>query len=267
MLLLLENNLYLRIISSDLIAPLINLFAAFCLFYAAKRSAYNKRIQLAWTILALAQLSYAIGDVIWAFIEVGLGQQPFPSVADVFYVIYYPLFAIGIFFLPRISGSRKELLNTFLDMLIVFISFTLIFWTFLIAPLLETSSGTFTAVILSLYYIVMDFILLFVLFDLLLNKIKSWKEGSLVLLAIGIGSFVITDVYFAYQSLQGVFVSGSLMETGWIFGGVFIAMTGIFQATKKQQISTKKSLKMDFHRKNLLGLRIYHFYGYLLLMV
>jgi len=43
-------------------------------------------------MLALAQLAYALGDIIWGVLEAGMGQNPFPSLADVAYVAYYPYF-------------------------------------------------------------------------------------------------------------------------------------------------------------------------------
>jgi|GEM_PF-5348157 hypothetical protein len=62
--LLLENDPTLRMIFGNLASPLIEIIVITSLSYAAYRS--HGRMQIAWMLMALAVLSYTIGDVIWA---------------------------------------------------------------------------------------------------------------------------------------------------------------------------------------------------------
>ncbi len=221
----------LRKLVSDILSPLISLGVVISLFWAAKASKiYGKRIQTAWMFLAAAQASFTIGEIIWAVLEVGFNQSPFPSYADIFYTFFYLLFAIGILLLPR-TNFKTDKFKTAIDIGIVMISAALIFWIFLILPTLQSSNGTGLGALLSLNYIVADFVLLFVLLDMLFNRIKNFKDKSLILLAAGISALVFTDSSFAYQSLQGIYVSGGLMDTGWILGYVLIGLAGVYQFT------------------------------------
>ena len=96
----------------DLSSPVVDFTAAFFLFIAAKKFAHrSKRLGLAWGIIALALLSYSLGDATWAFLEVGLKVLPFPSIADAFYLAYYPLFLAGVFLMQAKSTSPGARIN------------------------------------------------------------------------------------------------------------------------------------------------------------
>ncbi|HWQ20969.1 MAG TPA: hypothetical protein VN455_14405, partial [Methanotrichaceae archaeon] len=81
---LLSNDVPLRTKFSDLIYPIANGLIACIWFYAALQSEAKSRVRTAWTFLALAQLSFTLGDAIWAVLELYLFQSPFPSIADAF---------------------------------------------------------------------------------------------------------------------------------------------------------------------------------------
>lgn len=242
-------NANLRTTVSDLMTPIISFLVVISLFYAAKQSTvFGHRVQIAWALLAFAQLSFTIGEIIWAILEVGLGQSPFPSYADIFFTIYYPLFAIGIFLLPRNSFNTESIYRTTIDLGIVMISVALIFWIFLIIPTVETIRGSGLEAILSLNYIVADFVLLFVLLDMLFNKIRSFTDSSLILLAAGVTALVFTDIAFAYQSLQNTYVSGSFIDTGWVLGYLLIGLAAVYQIIKAESEYVEKSPEPKFVR-------------------
>jgi hypothetical protein len=71
-----------------------------CCMHAVCSGALYGRSKSAWMTLAAAQIANTFGDAAWSVIEVGLHQNPFPSVADVCYLMFYPLFAIGVYLLP-----------------------------------------------------------------------------------------------------------------------------------------------------------------------
>jgi hypothetical protein len=82
---------------SDINAPFLDLCACAAIIWAVKTSSFlSKRFALGWGVIGLAYLLFTFGDVIWAFFELILKQEPFPSIADFFYLEYYPLFFVGI---------------------------------------------------------------------------------------------------------------------------------------------------------------------------
>ncbi|HPS90569.1 MAG TPA: hypothetical protein PKV33_00305, partial [Methanothrix sp.] len=66
--------------------------SAAALFYTGFRT--SGRIREAWMVFAVAMLFNTLGDISWSIMEVVLHQEPFPSVADIGYLMFYPLFAL-----------------------------------------------------------------------------------------------------------------------------------------------------------------------------
>src|SRR5512140_2506548 len=82
---------------SDLVSAIIDILAAVLLVGAARESARRSpRLGLAWGLLALAGVLYAAGDTTWLYLEALVNQAPFPSLADAFYLAYYPIFLAGV---------------------------------------------------------------------------------------------------------------------------------------------------------------------------
>ncbi|WP_048189850.1 sensor histidine kinase [Methanobacterium sp. SMA-27] len=235
---LLRNDSVERIFFVDIASLVIDLLVILTLFYAAKRSAsQGRRVQIAWIIMTVAFIVYVMGDISWAIMEIGFHQNPFPSVADVFYLIFYPIIAISIYYLTRFSFTRTEKLKIFIDMGIIIITLGLIFWTFLIIPTLNNQENLFAAIV-SVIYIVGDFLLLFVLLRLLYSKFDD-NYGPIFLLGMGILVLICTDTIFAFQTLQESYITGGLLDTGWILSFILIGLAAYLQASRE---------KFDFQR-------------------
>src|SRR5436309_6784246 len=68
----------------------------------------------AWTLLAAGSLAWGAGEIAWALEVPGLGDVPIPSVADAFYLSYYPLAFLGFLALAR-EETRRAVQGLWLD--------------------------------------------------------------------------------------------------------------------------------------------------------
>ncbi|UTB32319.1 MAG: PAS domain S-box protein [Methanobacterium sp. ERen5] len=247
---LLENNSTLMMIFGDIFPILIDLLVVLTLFYATARSfKYGKKVQMAWMFIGFAFIFYTVGDIVWAILEIGIHQSPFPSIADGFYLIYYPLFAVGIYYLSRFSFTKTEKLKIFLDMAIIIISVGLTFWTFLIFPTLSNGESSFVDII-SIIYIVFDFLLFFVLLRGIYSKYHE-QFMPILFLSLSILVMIVTDIIFAFQTLQGTYVSGGFLDTGWIISFVLVGLAAFLQATpEKLDISRYSQLLTRIQKYN-----------------
>ncbi|MDM7912606.1 MAG: hypothetical protein QUS09_05860, partial [Methanotrichaceae archaeon] len=202
--------------------------AAACMLYAAWHS--EGRPRSAWMVLAVAQIANTFGDAAWAVIEVGLHQNPFPSVADVGYLLFYPLFVTGIYLLPKEPLSSREQLKIFLDAAIVIVSAALVFWVFLIAPIVTSNDEAILDLAVSAAYPVMDLILFVALMELLFRKLDVSRRLPALILALSMVILMITDAIFSIQTRQGTYVSGSLLDTGWLVSYLLIGLAGVMEA-------------------------------------
>lgn len=252
--LLLTDKTHMRMVFGDVAFPIIELLVISTLFYAAYNSKkQEKNLKIAWTLMALAFLSYALGDITWAVLELGLNQTPFPSVADVFYLAFYPIFAMGIYLFPRNPYSRSDELKIILEMGIVILTVSLIFWMFLITPNISGKGDLFTGLI-SVIYIIADFILLFALLRLLYGKFPEKYYYQLILIGLGIIALIIADSIYSYQELQGTYISGGLLDTVWIIGFILVGLAGFLQFSDKYN---------SYYLDNLPSIKLSEFTSYL----
>jgi PAS domain-containing protein len=222
---------------NDVTIILVDLLAALGLLFAAQRSANYGNLRLAWTVLFLGLLTHTLGDMIWTITEIGLHQTPFPSLADACYLAQYPIFAMGILLLPKVSLTSSEKLKVSLDMGIVMIATVTVFWILLIAPIIESNEGADAyALALSVAYPVMDLLLLLALIELLFRKIKSISLGPMLLSMVGVAVMICTDLLFYGQSLQfgqlsqNSYLSGGMLDTGWIIAYLLLGLAGVLHA-------------------------------------
>ncbi|HNX10326.1 MAG TPA: hypothetical protein PKL29_09435, partial [Methanothrix sp.] len=83
----------------SMITILCSLLACAGMIIAARHSA--GRARKAWLLLAVALAFNALGETAWSVIEVIFHEDPFPSLADIGYLAFYPIFAAGIFLMPE----------------------------------------------------------------------------------------------------------------------------------------------------------------------
>ncbi len=225
---------HLRLVLTDIATPLIDIFAAAALFYAARRSfPFSRRIGLAWTILAISVFSYAVGDTIWCILEAGLGQSPWPSPADYFYLLFYPLFLGGVLFLPPGRLSAREWIKRSLDMGIILLAAVLGLWNLLLGPI-QAANHTADVVtqILSLAYPVGDLLLLWASLMLIYHRYKDQLSSATLFLVCGAILMLVTDSFFSYQSLVGTYVSGGILDIGWVVAFLTIGLAGVLKASE-----------------------------------
>ncbi|PKL66451.1 MAG: hypothetical protein CVV28_10635 [Methanobacteriales archaeon HGW-Methanobacteriales-1] len=234
----LRGNDYYSTFSSNFATVFFNIIAAATLSYAASWAGkHNRKSYKAWLFLAIAQSSYAFADIIYMFLDSFLKVNAYPSVADVFFLAYYPLFAIGLFLMFRPIKINPKI---FIDILITMISATLILWSLIILPTLNTNA-IIASTLFSVSYIFLDILLLFVIISLLLNINKKELLTPLALFALAIFSQIFGDVFYSYFDLSSIAIydiSGSILYS---LGNIFAALAAI-SCYKQIEINLKPIL-------------------------
>jgi len=216
------------LLMNDFLLTSSAIVAFLCLLYAAKNM--EGRAKSAWLIMAIAMLFESFAEGTWAFIEVVLQEDPFPSVSDFGYLMFYPLFAAGIFLLPNAPLSPRERLGVILDSAIVIISAALAFWIFYFAPIVSSLNTITLELTISLAYSMMDIVLFVALIRLLLSKLDAPTITPALFLAAGMAAVLVADAVFCIQTQKGTYISGSHLDTIWISCNLFIALAGLLQA-------------------------------------
>ncbi len=215
---------------SDAILLIASLAAAAALFYAALRSrSQGQRAFWAWGLLALAHLAFALGDLLWLVLQSAQGEPPFPSVADIFYLVYYPLFAAGLYLMAGERPSPEERLRNWIDLATVMLAGGLLLWNFLIAPLAAANPSDPLALALSAAYPILGLGLGLMLLRMLFRQEQQRPPQPLVLLEWGVVAVIVADLLFALQDLQGAYAAGGLPDFAYLAGYGLAALAGITQ--------------------------------------
>ncbi|MGE5131540.1 MAG: putative bifunctional diguanylate cyclase/phosphodiesterase [Gemmatimonadota bacterium] len=175
--------------------------------------------KLPWLLLAGANLSFLAGQVSFLIItQVIATTVPFPSFADVLYLLTFPLYAAGllIFIRWRTAGDRQSLI----DALTLTIGLALLSWTYLILPYVHNPALSWMQKSVAIAYPLGDILVLAMLARLLTPG--SMGIRSVQLLTAGTIGMLASDVSFGVLQLYGSFRAGTAVDLGWaVFYGAW----------------------------------------------
>ena len=174
---------------------------------AVIRHAPDRR--LPWLLMIAGQALFVAGDLAWNWYEV-LGEDPFPSIADVLYLAGYPFLALGLFMLIRrrlSDGDRGGLL----DAAILTAAVAILSWTFFMQPQVVGAELDPLSLAISLAYPIADLIVIGVAMGLLTTP--GARTPSFRLLALSLVLLLVGDQVYALQNLDGTYVSGGPIDT------------------------------------------------------
>ncbi len=220
-----------RTVFSDIVGPIADLLATVSLGLAAwHAAARSRRLGWGWATIAAATLLYALGDITWSLLELVLKESPFPSIADAFYLLYYPFFLAGVMLLTREPTSPADRINRGLDIATIMAVAILGFWNFLLGPIIESNAAApaFEQIIL-LAYPVGDLVLLGALLVLMYGESDAHDLRWIHILWTGIILMILADTVYSFRTIQGTYVSGDILDLGWIAGMLIIGLAGASQ--------------------------------------
>ncbi|MHB8190114.1 MAG: diguanylate cyclase domain-containing protein [Ferrimicrobium sp.] len=187
--------------------------------WRARRSSGRRR--LSWFLFAAAIGSWEFGASVWLYYHLTMGgQTPFPSVADVGYMGFPVLVLAGLLVVPSPVLSRPGRVRGLIDGLLIAGALFNLSWATVLGSVAHADVGGSLAFVVGLAYPVSDLVVVTVVV-LMVTRIRA--RGSLLLLAIGLGMFVIADSTFAYLTAVGSYTSGdNPLTLGWLVGFVLI---------------------------------------------
>ena len=162
-----------------------------------------------WLLMAFGQGLFVAGDLAWNWYEI-IGEDPFPSIADVLYLAGYPFIAFGLLLLirRRIAGGDRSGL---VDAGILTTAVALLSWTFLIQPLAAVTDIDTLSFGISLAYPIADLILIGVAMGLVTTP--GARTSAYRLLGASLVLTLIGDQIYAVQTLDGTYVSGGPIDS------------------------------------------------------
>ncbi len=199
------------------------LFATVCAGSAAH--AARGRQRTAWICLTVGLAGWTVGEALWAYYELVLGVDPFPSVADIAYLLF-PLGAcLALLLLPTGYSGHSES-RLVLDGLIVASALFGVSWVTVLRSVYDAGGPSPLAAGLSLAYPVTDVVILTMAL-LVMVRARSGHRITLLLLTSGLVLNALSDSAFAYLSAQSSYHSGNVIDVGWVVSLLLLGMAGL----------------------------------------
>jgi hypothetical protein len=196
------------LIFSDLPASLTAILLAFL----AARSAAELATRRTWTLLAAALVTYVTANLIDAIYRV-MGVEPFPSVADFVYLIFYLLLLAAFVIAIRASALRMPWGRLLLDSLILVLGFGTFFWYFVISPAAAVNQEDLARFVLSQAYIALDCLMLMAIGVLLMNSVRGpLRRSTLLLLSAGFAVMFLADIVWATSAVTDEYLPGNFSD-------------------------------------------------------
>ena len=215
-----------RSLTGDLFFLPVGALAVHAAWRAGVRSA-SARIRSCWFLLGAASAFYMAGDVAQTAYELA-GRKPYPSIADVLYLGFYPMVLVAIVRFPRSGHSRGERTRLWLDLIVVALGgSTLVIYVVLGPDAVSAGSALETAT--SVAYPVGDMVLLVALASVLLGSAPLASRTALRLLAAGLLFFVVADLAYGYITLHSIYHGGDPVDSLWMVAIGFFALAGAAQ--------------------------------------
>jgi uncharacterized membrane protein YhaH (DUF805 family) len=178
----------------------------------------RRMARLAWSLFAMGLAGGLIGDLLYSAYDLA-GQQPFPSIADAFYLAFYPCLLVGLLALPTAS-ARKELLSwrVWSNVAIVMVGGGMALVHFVLLPTIAQLSGDTLTTVISLAYPLGDLALLAAIATVTARRPYARDRAALTLFMVAVAAWFIADVVFAIQSANGSYGAGSPSDLIYLAG-------------------------------------------------
>lgn len=174
------------------------------------RASDYRRERAAWVLIGLSILCWGAAEVYWIAAIEGNPSAPYPSPADVGYLVFYPLAYAGLAMLVR---ARAHEINwrLWMDGLIAALGTAALGTAFVFDFVADQTSGTTLEKLTTLSYPLGDIGMLALVVGVV--ALTGWRPGrTWSLLLAGLAALVIADIAYTLQATEG----GSLPGGEWV---------------------------------------------------
>lgn len=171
--------------------------------------------------LSAGLISWGLGQVVWAYYVIVLNQStPYPSLADVGYVLAIPLWSVGLVYMAQATGARYGFKKTSNKILVVVLPLIAVLIAYFL-PIGGGNNGAFAVgespvkIFLDVFYPLSDVITLtlsFILFSLTFNFLGGAFRIPVLSLLIGFVVEYVVDFSFSYVTNNGSYYNGHWVD-------------------------------------------------------
>ncbi len=186
------------------------------------RSLAQRSCRWAWGALALSLAFFTAGSVLWTSTIQFWNPVPYPSPADVCFLVFYPLAYLGLGLLIR-DHLPKGIRAAWSDGLIAGLGVAALGASLILGPISRASAGNTATVLTNLAYPVGDLLLVAMLVGFL--AVRGRRPGSLWwYLTFGLILFAVADSVYVWRVTSGTYVTGTPLDGLWAVAAFALAL-------------------------------------------
>jgi diguanylate cyclase (GGDEF)-like protein len=210
----------------DLVLVVVPAFVAGTFIVAYRRVAGSARY--GWALIGAGAGAWALGQLIWCYYELIKGRNlPYPSLADVFYLLALPLMIAGML---ALFTAQRGTVRALLDALIVSTSLLFVSWALIIGPNMDVQQGSGFRAALGLAYPIGD-VALVTMAVILLGHVAPDQRAPVALLAVGALALSVSDALFEYLGAHEIYHAGTFADLGWFAGFLILGLAALSART------------------------------------
>jgi two-component system, cell cycle response regulator len=185
----------------------------------------------AWLVMGVGLVAWAAGEVTWTLIYADDPNPPYPSVADVLYLTFYPASYTSLLLLAR-SRTDSFRSSLWLDGAIAGLTVAALIATLAFQPIVDATSGGAAEIAVNLAYPVGDLLLLGLVVAVF--GLNGWRPDPVwLLLGGGLALTAVADGFYLVQSARDEYVQGTLLDLAWPVSALLVAVAAWQPARKK----------------------------------
>jgi diguanylate cyclase (GGDEF)-like protein len=197
---------------------------------AGRERSKSRRVFTAWMFAAFSLIFIAIGDCGLFIIEIGWVNRNLAALPNLAFLGFYPLIFTAILLLPFRDNKPVERTRALLDTGMVLLGCALVFWNFLLGPLLEifttqplwmkASSATLLGG---------DLMLLAAVLVLIYWRSPNLNSWSVTAFILAILIQIAADSSAVFFFLQNIFEINRWQDCGYALGRSFLGISVLLQ--------------------------------------
>ncbi len=200
-----------EVIRGDLFNVPPSFIAAWIMYLVSKQ--HSDPMKKMWFWISLSLMFLGLGDILWAYLEIVLKMNPFPSIADLFYVLQPITLIVAFSFVPRKKiQTKREGLKLNIEIAIVMTTLMILAWRIYLADTVLEYGQQYLALILSLVYPIMDVLQLISLSLLMFNGRGNLTKFQFSSLALGLTGMGLFDILFNIQEASNSYQTANPLD-------------------------------------------------------
>ena len=177
------------------------------------RAVLVRRERFAWALIGIGLVFWATAEIVNTVYLSKLEYPPYPSVADAFWLAFYPCCYAAMILLVRgrMAQFRRSL---WLDGVVAGLAVASVGVILVFQPVLDATGGRPIEIATDLAYPLGDLVMLAMVIGVF--ALTGWRPGrAWAFIGAGLMSMAAADSIYAWQASKGVYVEGTILDALW----------------------------------------------------